>query len=66
MDVESVFTTVAVVFEVIGAIAMCLGFLVAVLLGIRRLTRGDGGQVAFQVLRTTLGSAILLGLEILV
>ena len=27
---------------------------------------GRGGQAAFQVLRTTLGSAILLGLEVLV
>lgn len=66
MDIEPVFTTVAVVFEVIGALAMCLGFVVAVLLGIRSLQRGDGGQAAFQTLRTTLGAAILLGLEVLV
>jgi len=66
MDVASVFTVVAVVFEVIGAIAMCVGFLIAVVLGVRVLRRGEGGQAAYQVLRTTLGSAILLGLEVLV
>lgn len=66
MDVASVFTVVAVVFEVIGAVAMCVGFLIAVILGVRVLRRGEGGQAAYQVLRTTLGSAILLGLEVLV
>jgi len=66
MDMELVFTTVAVVLEVIGALAMCVGFLVAVVLGIRSLQRGEGGGTAFQVVRTTLGAAILLGLEVLV
>lgn len=66
MDIERVFTTVAVVFEVVGALAMCVGFVVAVVLGIRSLRRGSGGQAAFQTLRTTLGAAILLGLEVLV
>lgn len=66
MDIEPVFTVVAVIFEVIGALAMCVGFVVAVVLGIRSLRRHDGGQVAFQTLRTTLGAAILLGLEVLV
>ncbi|MGV9826865.1 MULTISPECIES: DUF1622 domain-containing protein [unclassified Gordonia (in: high G+C Gram-positive bacteria)] len=63
---ESVFTGVAVGFEVIGACAMIIGFVIAVVLGIRSLRRGEGGQIAFGVLRTTLGSAILLGLEVLV
>lgn len=66
MDIEPVFTTVAVVFEVIGAVAMCIGFVIALVLGMRALRRGDGGQAAFQTLRTTLGAAILLGLEVLV
>lgn len=66
MDIEPVFTTVAVVFEVIGAVSMCVGFVIAVVLGMRALRRGDGGQAAFQTLRTTLGAAILLGLEVLV
>ncbi|MFB8388359.1 DUF1622 domain-containing protein [Microbacterium sp. NPDC055910] len=63
---EDLFTTVAVVFEVIGALAMVVGFVIAIVLGIRSLARREGGGTAFQVLRTTLGSAILLGLEVLV
>ncbi|XKF89819.1 DUF1622 domain-containing protein [Microbacterium lacus] len=66
MDVEEVFTGVALVFEGIGALAMIVGFLIAIVLGWRSLRRGEGGSAAFQVLRTTLGSAILLGLEVLV
>jgi uncharacterized membrane protein len=63
---EEVFTTVAVGFEVVGAIAMVIGFVIAVVLGGRSLSRREGGQAAFTVLRTTLGAAILLGLEVLV
>lgn len=66
MDIETVFTFVAVAFEALGALAMIVGFLIAIILGARSLSRGDGGLKAFTVLRTTLGSAILLGLEILV
>ncbi|MET0296056.1 MAG: DUF1622 domain-containing protein [Microbacterium sp.] len=66
MDVEAVFTGVALVFEGLGALAMIVGFIIAIVLGYRALRRGAGGSAAFQVLRTTLGSAILLGLEVLV
>lgn len=66
MDFESVFTVVALCFEAIGALAMIVGFIIAVALGWRSLRRGDGGTAAFSVLRTTLGAAILLGLEVLV
>lgn len=66
VHVEEVFTGVAVVFEALGALAMMVGFVIAVVLGIRSLRRREGGGAAFQVLRTTLGSAILLGLEVLV
>lgn len=61
-----VFDAVALVFEAIGAFAMAAGFVVAVVLSIRSLSRGDGGSRAFSVLRTTLGGGILLGLEVLV
>lgn len=63
---EEAFTLVAVAFEAIGAAAMVIGFAVALVLGTRSLLRGEGGHTAFTVLRTTLGGAILLGLEILV
>lgn len=45
---------------------MMIGFVVAVVLSVRSLRRGEGGKQAFTVLRNTLGSAILLGLEVLV
>ena len=64
--IEPVFLAVAVGFEAIGALAMIVGFLIALILGFRALRRGEGGSAAFSVLRTTLGAAILLGLEVLV
>ncbi|GAA1683004.1 hypothetical protein GCM10009807_28550 [Microbacterium lacus] len=66
VDIETVFTAIALGFEAIGALAMVIGFVIAVVLGWRSLRRGEGGSAAFSVLRTTLGSAILLGLEVLV
>lgn len=63
---EDAFTAVAVGFEAVGASVMIIGFIIAIVLGVRSLTRGEGGQAAFVVLRTTLGAAILLGLEVLV
>lgn len=66
MAFEAVFTTVALGFEAVGALAMIVGFVIAVVLGLRSLSRGEGGSAAFSVLRTTLGAAILLGLEVLV
>jgi uncharacterized membrane protein len=66
VDIETVFTFVAIGFEAIGALAMIIGFLIALILGWRSLRRGEGGSAAFSVLRTTLGAAILLGLEVLV
>ena len=66
MHMEEIFTAVAVGFEAIGAAAMIIGFAIALVLGFRSLQRGEGGRAAFTVLRTTLGAAILLGLEVLV
>lgn len=66
MSIEPFFTAIAVGFECIGAIVMIVGFLIAIVLGVRALTRGAGGHAAFMTLRTTLGGAILLGLEVLV
>lgn len=63
---EPLFTVVAIGFECVGAFVMVAGFVVAVVLGIRSLARREGGHAAFLTLRTTLGGAILLGLEVLV
>jgi uncharacterized membrane protein len=66
VQLEPVFTAVAVAFEVVGATAMVVGAVIAVVLAARSFGRREGGRAAFMVLRTTLGSAILLGLEVLV
>ncbi|MDL9947753.1 DUF1622 domain-containing protein [Gordonia sp. ABSL11-1] len=66
MDVEAVFTGVAVTFEVVGAVAMIVGFVIAAVLAARALRRDEGGRVAYTVLRNTIGAGILLGLEVLV
>lgn len=66
MNIEEVFTGVAIGFEAIGALVMIVGFVIALILGARSLQRREGGEKSFLVLRTTLGSAILLGLEVLV
>ncbi len=64
--IETVFLGVAVGVEMIGAVAMVVGAVIAVVLGIRSLQRGEGGATAFLTLRRTLGGGILLGLEVLV
>jgi uncharacterized membrane protein len=63
---ENVFTTVAVVFEALGAVTMVIGLVIALVLGARALARGQAGEPAFQLVRRTLGGGIMLGLEILV
>lgn len=57
---------IVVVFEIIGAIAMVAGLVVAVVLAVRTLARKESARAASLVLRNTLGAAILLGLEVLV
>lgn len=63
---EEVYTSIAQAFELLGTLTMVLGMFVAAILAVRSLMREEGGAKAFSTLRTTLGSAILLGLEILV
>ncbi|GED97778.1 DUF1622 domain-containing protein [Gordonia crocea] len=64
MTMHQIFDGVADGFEITGVIAMVVGFIVAFALAAVRLLRGQGGS--FALLRTSLGGAILLGLEILV
>jgi uncharacterized membrane protein len=66
VDIEALFVAIAVGFEAIGAAVMVIGFVIALVLGVRSLQRGEGGRAAFGMLRNTLGGAILLGLEVLV
>lgn len=60
------FEIVTSVFEIIGVAAMVIGFVVAIVLGIRSLAVTRDGRVAFKTLRDSIGLVILLGLEILV
>ena len=64
VKMHEVFDAVADGFELTGVVAMVVGFLVSFALAGRRLWRGRDGS--FALLRTTMGGAILLGLEILV
>ncbi|MDL9978896.1 DUF1622 domain-containing protein [Microbacterium sp. ASV49] len=66
MNIDEIFGAAVVAFEVVGAAVMIVGFLFAVVLGVRSLIRREGGAKTFQVVRSTLGGAILLGLEVLV
>lgn len=63
---EHIFDDIATVFEALGTFAMVIGFAIAALLSIRTFKRGEGGEKAFSQLRVGIGSAILLGLEIMV
>ena len=56
MEFESVFSTIAVIFETAGVIVMIVGFVIALVLAARALARREAGEKAFTILRTTLGS----------
>lgn len=60
------FELVTTVFEVAGVGAMVVGFVIAIVLSAQLLWRTRDGERAFRMLRETIGSVILLGLEILV
>ena len=64
--IEPFFTAIAIAFELTGALTMVAGFVIAIVLAARSWRRAGDGHAAYLLLRTTLGSAILLGLEVLV
>lgn len=66
MDTVQFFTVVTEIFEVIGVVAMIIGFVVAVGISVRHWISTRDGAAAFKTLRETIGGVILLGLEILV
>ena len=69
MEESSTYTTlmldVAKGFEVIAALVFIAGLIFAAVISIRAWRR-SGGALAYRTMRQTFGSAILLGLEILV
>ncbi|QIM17378.1 DUF1622 domain-containing protein [Leucobacter insecticola] len=66
MDTAGLFAAIVTVIEVIGVVVVIVGIGIAAVLSVRALVRGGGGRAAYQVLRTTIGGSILLGLEIFV
>jgi uncharacterized membrane protein len=57
---------VAEFFEIIGALILVAGLVVATVLALRSLIRSRDAATAYRVLRQAFGGAILLGLEVLV
>jgi uncharacterized membrane protein len=57
---------VAEFFEIIGALILVVGLLVATGLALRSMIRFRDATEAYRVLRQAFGGAILLGLEVLV
>ncbi len=66
MDKIRFFELVTEWFEVLGVVAMVLGFVFAFVVAGRAWSRTRDGISAFRTLRETMGAVILLGLEILV
>lgn len=66
MTAESIFEAIATGFQLAGAAAMVLGTAVAVIVACAAWRRSSSLSRGFAVLRETIGSVILLGLEILV
>ncbi|ARE37258.1 MULTISPECIES: DUF1622 domain-containing protein [Rhodococcus] len=66
MDKIRFFELVTEWFEVLGVVAMVLGFVFAFVIAVRAWSRTRDGSSAFRTLRETMGAVILLGLEILV
>jgi uncharacterized membrane protein len=58
--------SVARFFEVVGAVVLLLGLVVAICLAANSLYRSRDAFRAYRVLRESFGGAILLGLEVLV
>jgi uncharacterized membrane protein len=56
---------VAQAFDVVGAVILVLGFVWSVVVAVRTWL-AHGGLDAYRAARTTFGSALLLGLEVLV
>ncbi len=66
MDKIRFFELVTEWFEVLGVVAMVLGFVFAFVIAGRAWSRTRDGSSAFRTLRETMGAVILLGLEILI
>lgn len=66
MTLASVYASIVTVIEVLGAFVIVAGIVLALVLAIVAVTRGQGASASVRVLRNVLGGAILLGLEVFV
>lgn len=65
-SIVSAIEVTVIALEGLGVATMIIGFIIAGVFSVRALVQGRSGSVAFKVLRTLIGTSILLGLEILV
>jgi len=66
MNLASVYSVIVTVIELLGALVIVAGIVLAIVLGLVTVSRGQGASAAVRVLRNVLGGAILLGLEVFV
>mgnify|MGYP000553025942 CR=1 FL=1 len=66
MNLASFYTATVTVIELLGALVIVVGIVLAVVLALASLSRGGGASASVRVLRNVLGGAILLGLEVFV
>jgi uncharacterized membrane protein len=66
MQYEDAMETTVRVFELVGVAVLVIGGLVAFGVYLRQLVSGRSRRDAFETIRSSLGRAILLGLEVLV
>lgn len=62
----AVMETVSLLFEIAGVLAIIVGFAAALVLAVRAVLRTRTWGPAYEVMRSTFGRSVLLGLEILV
>ena len=62
----AVMEMVSLLFEIAGVTAIVIGFLAALVLAVRAVMRTRTWAPAYEVIRSTFGRSVLLGLEILV
>lgn len=66
MTLASVYATIVTIIELLGAFVIVAGIVLALVLAIVAVARGQGASASVRVLRNVLGGAILLGLEVFV
>lgn len=66
MNLSSFYSAIVTVIELLGALVIVAGIVLAVVLALVPLSRGGGASASVRVLRNVLGGAILLGLEVFV